>query len=834
MANRQSRDPGRYAEFDARARVDGVPDFAVDTGAGARALANVAGSLSSRLKALADQAAAREGALAGLSAGQRGAAGYLQARAAETIAEERRGPPDRAQVNAPPAVRDAIVAAAQRHGVDPGAMLTIAGIESSFNPKAKNPKSSAGGVFQFIDETAAAYGLKDRYDPVQAADAAARLARDNTAALRKVLGRDPTAGELYLAHQQGAGGASKLLASPNARAVDVLGRDKVLLNGGTETMLARDFANEWISKANGGGKVSTRSGLPQLSDEPLQLRRDGTIRGEAFDTAATRAYGWRVEQGLSTDLSNAYEELKDDPAAFSARLGEIRDYYLQDDALADPEARETFERAFAGRARGYALNVASRQEARLKAEEAAAVAEGLDARAVDIERQAHALGANPEGDAILADQLARSSRAVDAAVEAGTLSPAQGAAQKSRMAETAARARVQGVFDNLASPGEKEQFALSLLEDWQSGEGPLAKLPFATVKALSQTLYRDARAEANASDGAARVEKARIRSLLDDDVASIEATGKPLDLAEAGADLETVQAALTPVEYEAWQERRDLAGQVFEAVSGMETLSTGDIEARLSSLAPVAGEAGFANGERVLAAAEKRAREIGRLRERDPALAVEQAFPGVAEIAAEATPDDPDSLLAVVDARLGAQAALEIPEMARQPLTLAEASDLARSVVRAGDARAQSQAMQDLVGQVQGAYGRHSDAVLRQVLEVQGIDRRMAEYGAGLFSRMSRGDVPTAADRRQGSTLAETAAAERASTSPPDAFVFPPYRAMQLLLDEPALARQFDEKYGAGAAERVLSQRREDPYRRRVEGGVEFTDETGEGFIPDE
>merc|ERR1712025_964410 len=93
------------------------------------------------------------------------------------------GRPSRAQVNAPGEIRSIVSEAAMRHGVDPGAMLKIAELESSFNPRAQNPKSSAGGLFQFLDKTAKEYGLGDKFDPVKSADAAARLAVTNAGIL---------------------------------------------------------------------------------------------------------------------------------------------------------------------------------------------------------------------------------------------------------------------------------------------------------------------------------------------------------------------------------------------------------------------------------------------------------------------------------------------------------------------------------------------------------------------------------------------------------------------------------------------------------------------------
>jgi hypothetical protein len=136
----------------------------------------------------------------------------------------------------------------RKYGLPKGYLRTTAKIESSLNPAAQNPHSSAGGLFQFIDATARDYGLANRFDAAQATDAASRLARDNARTLKSVLGRDPTGGELYLAHQQGGGGARKLLRDRGARAVDVVGLQQVKLNGGTETMTAGQFADLWIGK----------------------------------------------------------------------------------------------------------------------------------------------------------------------------------------------------------------------------------------------------------------------------------------------------------------------------------------------------------------------------------------------------------------------------------------------------------------------------------------------------------------------------------------------------------------------------------------------------------
>lgn len=135
----------------------------------------------------------------------------------------------------------------KEYSLPEGYLSRTAEIESGYDPAAKNPKSSATGLFQFIKPTADEYKV-DPLDPESSTDGAARLGRDNADILRKTLGREPSAGELYLAHQQGGTGAAKILSDPKVKAVDVVGEEAVKLNGGNVDMTAGEFAKLWTSK----------------------------------------------------------------------------------------------------------------------------------------------------------------------------------------------------------------------------------------------------------------------------------------------------------------------------------------------------------------------------------------------------------------------------------------------------------------------------------------------------------------------------------------------------------------------------------------------------------
>jgi hypothetical protein len=154
-------------------------------------------------------------------------------------------------------VTAAIKSASQQTGISFDYLLKTAYRESALNPKAQAQTSSALGLFQFIDTTWLAtvkedgpsFGLqaqanqiektgdgqyfvrdpmvraqilKLRENPEIASTMAAAFSKRNATEIQSVLGRQPTSGELYIAHFLGANGAKRLLSlranNPNASA----------------------------------------------------------------------------------------------------------------------------------------------------------------------------------------------------------------------------------------------------------------------------------------------------------------------------------------------------------------------------------------------------------------------------------------------------------------------------------------------------------------------------------------------------------------------------------------------------------------------------------------
>lgn len=473
------------------------------------------GELEERTAAIFRQLAGRAGQAADREAVRRGQA---DAEAA-ALAQAPQPGEMRASVAAPDDIRAVIEGAAQRHGVDAGALLKIAEIESGFNPRAKNPNSSAGGLFQFIDGTARDYGLADRFDAGQASDAAARLLKDNAASLRKALGRDPTAGELYLAHQQGAGGAAKLLRNPNARAVDVVGRDAVRLNGGREDMSAQEFANKWIAKASGAATVS--------GGKPGTWRPSGSggLYGEAYDKAGAKVYLSQLNTTMLAEMDQLAERYGDDPVALERAMGELKQAHLQDHVF--PEIAADYAVAFDRQAVSYV------SDARNKAEKRAREAEQAEwlgrVNGLEETRSRFLAGLDPaaEGsEARLAAMQGEIDLQYDEAVRRGLMTPADALEAKARSARDTtvsylARQADGRTADEIAAMREE------IRQDYADGALALDAEGFERIEGHLSQLERGRRAR----DDEARKELAR----RGDDMARRHASGASVQPGELSA-----------------------------------------------------------------------------------------------------------------------------------------------------------------------------------------------------------------------------------------------------------------------------------------------------------
>ena len=139
-----------------------------------------------------------------------------------------------------------IQAAAQASGVDPGVALRIAGVESSMNPRAKNPKSSAKGLFQVTNDTWKDYGGKPglQKNTDENIRVGMKILSSNKDSMQKFLGRDPLPSDIYAAHFFGPTGARAVMSGDPLAQVSTLVSKSVMK---ANPQLAGKTANEVLT-----------------------------------------------------------------------------------------------------------------------------------------------------------------------------------------------------------------------------------------------------------------------------------------------------------------------------------------------------------------------------------------------------------------------------------------------------------------------------------------------------------------------------------------------------------------------------------------------------------
>ncbi len=181
-----------------------------------------------------------------------------------------------------PDINAAIDTAAEANGLDPAVLRRFAQIESGGKPGAM--AGSYKGLFQLSNEEFAKHGGGNIWSAEDNANAAARKIKAEANEFKAKYGREPTATDLYMQHQQGVGGYAAHLEKPDEPAWQNMlstaeGKDKgaawakaaiwgnipndvkAQFPGGVDTVTSSAFVNLWQRKIDGYASATAASGV---------------------------------------------------------------------------------------------------------------------------------------------------------------------------------------------------------------------------------------------------------------------------------------------------------------------------------------------------------------------------------------------------------------------------------------------------------------------------------------------------------------------------------------------------------------------------------------------
>lgn len=217
-------------------------------------------------------------------------------------------------------IAQTITQRAKERGIDPELALSIAKAESNLRPNAKNPKSSAHGLFQIIDDTWKQYGgdPKKRNDVNENIRVGLEIIADNQRDLKTTFGRAPRPAEVYAAHFFGKEGAKKVIGADPDAPVSTVVSERVLnanpeLLKGKTVFQALDALGRKVGDSSSGQAIrrapNSKTARPSYKEDPSKP----PVISDASQTLQRFGPGYQAALAL-TYLSDTQEE-SDDPDA---------------------------------------------------------------------------------------------------------------------------------------------------------------------------------------------------------------------------------------------------------------------------------------------------------------------------------------------------------------------------------------------------------------------------------------------------------------------------------------------------------------------------------------
>jgi hypothetical protein len=233
-----------------------------------------------------------------------------------------------------PDVNSAVDKAAAANGLDPAMMRRFAQIESGGSPGTVT--GSYKGLFQMSDAEFAKYGGGNIWSAEDNANAAARKIKVEAAEFKAKYGRDPTATDLYMQHQQGVAGYAAHMANPNAPAWqnmlstgegqqkgeawakaaiwgNIPSDIKAQFPGGVETVTSAAFVNLWRRKVDGNTNATIASGA-LTPEQAASVQETARRQITAQEQQRTAAY----EADQTAKRNQLYINLKEGPSPDAA------------------------------------------------------------------------------------------------------------------------------------------------------------------------------------------------------------------------------------------------------------------------------------------------------------------------------------------------------------------------------------------------------------------------------------------------------------------------------------------------------------------------------------